>query len=53
MKEKDDDYESAKALMGPLKVKFIPLIVQLIVCEINGIVAMINPLLPGMPTQHD
>jgi len=33
IKEKDDDYESAKALMGQAKVKFIPLILQLIVCE--------------------
>lgn len=33
MKEKDDDYASAKVVMGQAKVKFIPLIVQLMVCE--------------------
>jgi hypothetical protein len=33
--EKDEDYEQVKKLLGPNKIKFIPLIVQLIVCEDN------------------
>jgi len=33
--EKDDDYSEAKRILGEKKVKFIPLIVQLIVCEDN------------------
>ena len=33
--EKDEDYEQVKKLLGPTKIKFIPLIVQLIVCEDN------------------
>ena len=31
--EKDEDYESVKNYLGQNKIKFIPLIVQLIVCE--------------------
>ena len=31
--EKDEDYESVKDFLGQEKIKFIPLIVQLIVCE--------------------
>ena len=30
--EKDEDYQSAKTILGQHKVKFIPLVVQLIVC---------------------
>jgi hypothetical protein len=33
--ERDDDYEQAKKLLGKEKTKFIPLVVQLIVCEDN------------------
>ena len=32
--EKDEDYELAKKILGP-KTKFIPVVVQLIVCEDN------------------
>lgn len=33
--EKDEDYDQAKKMLGLEKVKFIPLVVQLIVCEDN------------------
>ena len=33
--EKDDDYEHAKKMLGKEKTKYIPLVVQLIVCEDN------------------
>jgi NIMA (never in mitosis gene a)-related kinase len=33
--EKDEDYEGAKSMLGRDKVKYIPLVVQLIVCEDN------------------
>jgi NIMA (never in mitosis gene a)-related kinase len=33
MKEKDDDYASAIAVMGQAKTKYLPLIIQLLVCE--------------------
>ena len=33
--ERDEDYETVKAMLGPVRTKFIPLVVQLIVCEDN------------------
>jgi NIMA (never in mitosis gene a)-related kinase len=33
--EKDEDYDQAKKMLGREKCKFIPLVVQLIVCEDN------------------
>jgi len=33
--ERDDDYDQVKKMLGKERIKFIPLVVQLIVCEDN------------------